>query len=445
MRDAYRLHEDAIVAALCASPRVQPYADPCSGGGGHRRYELAQELRTAWRREEQAARAYRYPHYVRCVKVDWDSLDRPFIYAGLYDGTVWSRTVDYEEPAPRKLGEGHADGQVLAIDANGTFVLSGSGEPSYNRSEATNPTLRIVNLCTFPHEVAHELGADAGGHTDSINDILILSCSHDDATHKVSCTAVTAASDGLLIVWDVVAGKALHRCTPPADYGLDGAVTAIARVDDQTLLSCGADGVLLEWILNSDTHELTVARAMSTLGQARSPHSCPLSAMSYHRETCTITLGNHHGEIGVFRLSPRHHRRDELCYPLTNWKYTAGGNRGTQLHGHVLHEVASIQHDGDKVVCNTREGLFRVFWFDGPLPDEGMPIGMLRSGELAARTAPSTLPKANLIPDGFAASVRMYVSSVSYCAHTIIADGFDNKVIIIDVTRDVPDESGPDE
>ena len=172
------------------------------------------------------------------MKVDWES---SMVFVGLYDGTVWCRDLHpYDEEVVRRVGSGgHASGEVLCIDVAGAVVLSGSGQPTYYQQEDPHATLRIVSIEMPPFRVMHELGASDGGHTDSINAILIV----DGPTFEgdnMCCTAVTASSDGSLIVWDVAAGKALFTC----GWHGGSAVTAMARVDDESILSCSVNGMM---------------------------------------------------------------------------------------------------------------------------------------------------------------------------------------------------------
>ena len=420
LRDAYNEHEATILAAVLALPRVQPY---CEGNrfsamgqaGGTELYQEGMAFRGAWRKGYSSQQRLTFPSYVRCVKVNWEAYTdwtAGGIAVGLFDGTVWlSDNITGNGGPNRRAGPGgHADGQVLAIDWVGSLVLSGSGEPSYHERSTTSvgyhPTLRVVSLQRSPFEVVHELGPANGGHTDSINDILIVD-EHFDG-ESLRCTAVTASTDGQLIVWDAVAGRPLRRCV----HGR--AVTAMARVDGEILLSAGRDGQVREWRWRSGAclRELLL-----------SPSMVPFSAMSYHAATSSFALGNTHGEMCVFRRNPRNDDREPACYPLTSWVSL----RGSHMSSH--NEVASIQHDGDKVVFSTRAGTLRVAWL-GSMPDEGMPIGMYRTGELVRSTAPFEEPSPASFTPGFGLNVRMYVSSATFRGSILVADGFDNQVLV---------------
>lgn len=133
------------------------------------------------------------------------------------------------------------------------------------------------------------------------------------------------------------------------------------------LLSAGRDGQVREWRWRSGAclRELLL-----------NPSPVPFTAMSYHAATSSFALGNAHGEMCVFRRNPRNDDREPACYPLTSWALFARGSHN---------EVASIQHDGDKVVFSTRAEILRIAWL-GSMPDEGMPIGMYRTGKLVRST-----------------------------------------------------------
>eukprot|EP00966_Prymnesium_polylepis_P252068 5827411-Prymnesium_polylepis.1 len=238
----------------------------------------------------------------------------------------------------------------------------------------------------------HELGANDGGHADSINDILVTDGpTFEGRGDDMRCTAVTAASDGMLIVWDVGAGKALRRCSHGA------AVTAMARVDEEFILSCGVDGQVREWRwrTGSQMRELFL-----------SPSGVPLSSMSFHVPTNTLALGNRAGELCVWRVNPRNDNPDVNinCYPLTEWSF-AGRDPPAHAAG-PANEVAAIQHDGDKIVFALRSGIARVVWL-GDMPDEGMPFGIYTSGRSVRRTSPFERPTA-AVNLGIAWQVRIH-------------------------------------
>uniref|UniRef100_A0A7S4MF47 Uncharacterized protein n=1 Tax=Prymnesium polylepis TaxID=72548 RepID=A0A7S4MF47_9EUKA len=155
----------------------------------------------------------------------------------------------------------------------------------------------------------------------------------------------------------------------------------------------------------------------------------PLTAMSFHAATCTLALGNRTGELSVWRVNPRNHNPDEniSCYPLTPWSYI--GPERPRGAPSPEHEVATVQHDGDKFVFAARSGVFRVIWL-GELPDEGMPFGVYTSGQSVRRTSPFDAPAATLSM-GIGCNVRLYVSTVEFRGHTLVADGFDNQVLVL--------------
>ena len=460
LRDAYQEHTATIMSAIFALPRVQPYCESIgSPAGGSGRYQSAMEIRNGWQLGKASQGIVSFTSYVRCLKVDWESsCGAPMLFVGLFDGTVWSRYLeptDEDGGPPRQLGAGcHADGQVLCIDVSGATVLSGSGEPSYNDEACAGATLRVVSLQRFPFQVTHELGADDGGHTDSINDILITDgpVFEGQAADEMRCAAVTAASDGMLIVWDVAAGRVMRRCSHGA------AVTALARVDDEFILSCGVDGQVREWRwrTGSQVRELFLAPNLHKM----KGEIIPLSSMSFHAPTCTLALGNRAGQLSVWRVSPRNVRPEASirCYPLTAWNYVgAAGREFDPSFFHTPgakpgaeHEVATIQHDGDKIVCAARSGIFRVLWL-GELPDEGMPFGVYTDGRAVqpislipfSMLLGASLPQAAEVPAATvspgihtAVPVRRYVSTVAYRGHALVADGFDNQVLVLNLGYD---------
>ena len=106
------------------------------------------------------------------------------------------------------------------------------------------------------------------------------------------------------------------------------------------------------------------------------------------------------------------------------------------------HEVATIQHDGDKIVFAARSGILRVVWL-GELPDEGMPFGVYNDGRPVQSTSlkpfmspppgnassqQESVPTANLSP-GIGTDVRLYVSTVVFRGDALVTDGFDNQVL----------------
>ena len=160
-------------------------------------------------------------------------------------------------------------------------------------------------------------------------------------------------------------------------------MTAMARVDGEILLSAGRDGQVREWRWRSGAclRELLL-----------SPSMVPFSAMSYHAATSSFALGNTHGEMCVFRRNPRNDDREPACYPLTSWVSL----RGSHMSSH--NEVASIQHDGDKVVFSTWLDACKVQGAPAPIGDHATPAALF-----AARREPNKTSKLNRV-DGLVLS-----------------------------------------
>ena len=225
LRDAFVANRSAVWEALLASPRIEPYASspetyisglpgpPDVGEYGPQcknesLYQSAMTLRAAWKSARCSQSLIAFPSFVRCVKVDWES---DSLAVGLHDGTV--RVCDLVGDYNFQVGQGsHDSGQVLALDWCGAMLVSGSGEPSYNRQPCPGATLRIVRLDrNFPRSSpVHELGARDGGHVDSINAIKIVELAEVPAVEisenvwsaadPRSCVACSASSDNLVIV-----------------------------------------------------------------------------------------------------------------------------------------------------------------------------------------------------------------------------------------------------
>lgn len=117
LRDAYHEHEDAILAAVLALPRVQPYCDSARGSvGGTELYQDGMAFRGAWRKGYGSQPRLTFPSYVRCVKVNWEAYTdwtAGGIAVGLFDGTVWlSDNMTGNGGPNRRAGPGgHADGE----------------------------------------------------------------------------------------------------------------------------------------------------------------------------------------------------------------------------------------------------------------------------------------------------------------------------------------------
>lgn len=429
---AYHDNQNVVWNTLARRPSVAPYAEVMTGQAGKQLYDSAMRMRRAWKAGSTDQRVITFSSFVRCIKVDWEAGS---LAVGLYDGQVVLSDLDGRAGGWKRTVQGSHSSQVLAIDFTGPWLLSGSGEPSYHElPPCRQATLRIVSLETEPYVAKFEIGVNEEGHSDSINDVKIVECNHDG--EQSQCHAITASSDCALIVWDIVTGKPTCRL-----LGHLESVTAIALVDHKpctTVLSCSLDGQVLEWRWRTGT----CLRAVIT-------KSSVLSALSFHAPTNTLVVGSQLGQICLFRYNTKRGPREIGSYPLSNWE----GDSPAQLDpfneriANPFNEIASVQHDGDKVVFVARTGRLQVKWLCS-IPDEGQPFGVyatgrsvrallptksLDVGEALAITPWSALPKCSF-EDGIWTRVKLYVSSIAFHGGTIVSDGFDNQVIVFGFT-----------
>ena len=471
-RTACHDHEDAIWDAVCKSPRLAPYILGGFSGRlppprelcGEDRCKAAISNRRCWASRRVLQQRVVFPSYVRCVKVDWKS---KLFAAGLYDGRVFIVSLhddearDHANRQPRLAGDGHHVDEVLALDIAGIFLLSTSGQPSYYDQPATTSTLRIISLESSPFEDLCELGARHGGHTDSINAVKVVAYAFDGANH--SCTAVTASSDSTLIVWDICAQKAIRTMRAAAPVRALETISNTSTGDEApaaaaTLLSCSLDGRVTEWDWQRGLKLRTILEGLP-----------PLSAMSFHASSSTIALGDQCGAISLYRLNPYRVRVGSASSAAGSASSSASArppsgsgvdlaHEDQQLMAYILAgpygnrpvapraklEVATVKHDADKLVYAARTGQLRVIRFD-ELPDEGCPFGIYTDGRSVRKDdlAASALDGAWRRQAGLrkieqlkACDCRMYVSSVDYQGGVLIADGFDNVVVVMTMQDD---------
>ena len=469
-RTACHDHEDAIWDAVCKSPRLAPYIlggfsgrlPPPRDLCGKDRCKAAISNRRCWASRRTLLQRIVFPSYVRCVKVDWKS---NLFAAGLYDGRVFIVSLHDDEARDhanlRPAGDGHHVDEVLALDIAGSFLLSTSGQPSYYDQPATTSTLRIISVESSPFEDLCELGARHGGHTDSINAVKVVAYASDGANH--SCTAVTASSDSTLIVWDICAQKAIRTMRASAalralETVSDTSTSDAASAAATTLLSCSLDGRVTEWDWQRGLKLRTILEGLP-----------PLSAMSFHASSSTIALGDQCGAISLYRLNPYRVRVGSASSAAGSASSSASArppsgsgvdlaHEDQQLMAYILAgpygnrpvapraklEVATVKHDADKLVYAARTGQLRVIRFD-ELPDEGCPFGIYTDGRSVRKDdlAASALDGAWRRQAGLrkieqlkACDCRMYVSSVDYQGGVLIADGFDNVVVVMTMQDD---------
>ena len=469
-RTACHDHEDAIWDAVCKSPRLAPYIlggfsgrlPPPRDLRGKDRCKAAISNRRCWASRRTLLQRIVFPSYVRCVKVDWKS---NLFAAGLYDGRVFIVSLHDDEARDhanlRPAGDGHHVDEVLALDIAGSFLLSTSGQPSYYDQPATTSTLRIISVESSPFEDLCELGARHGGHTDSINAVKVVAYAFDGANH--SCTAVTASSDSTLIVWDICAQKAIRTMRASAalralETVSDTSTSDAASAAATTLLSCSLDGRVTEWDWQRGLKLRTILEGLP-----------PLSAMSFHASSSTIALGDQCGAISLYRLNPYRVRVGSASSAAGSASSSASARppsgsgvdlalEDQQLMAYILAgpygnrpvapraklEVATVKHDADKLVYAARTGQLRVIRFD-ELPDEGCPFGIYTDGRSVRKDdlAASALDGAWRRQAGLrkieqlkACDCRMYVSSVDYQGGVLIADGFDNVVVVMTMQDD---------
>ena len=469
-RTACHDHEDAIWDAVCKSPRLAPYIlggfsgrlPPPRDLCGKDRCKAAISNRRCWASRRTLLQRIVFPSYVRCVKVDWKS---NLFAAGLYDGRVFIVSLHDDEARDhanlRPAGDGHHVDEVLALDIAGSFLLSTSGQPSYYDQPATTSTLRIISVESSPFEDLCELGARHGGHTDSINAVKVVAYASDGAKH--SCTAVTASSDSTLIVWDICAQKAIRTMRASAalralETVSDTSTSDAASAAATTLLSCSLDGRVTEWDWQRGLKLRTILEGLP-----------PLSAMSFHASSSTIALGDQCGAISLYRLNPYRVRVGSASSAAGSASSSASArppsgsgvdlaHEDQQLMAYILAgpygnrpvapraklEVATVKHDADKLVYAARTGQLRVIRFD-ELPDEGCPFGIYTDGRSVRKDdlAASALDGAWRRQAGLrkieqlkACDCRMYVSSVDYQGGVLIADGFDNVVVVMTMQDD---------
>ena len=443
-KQALAVHGPTVWAGMLAAPHLAPYDKPDVGPPGPLRCRGAMTLRRAWHSAWYRQKLYAYRMYVRCVRMHWPS--RSFA-CGLYDGEVVISHLDTELVAG---GEGtylptrHERGEVIALALGATVLVSGSGEPRYNREACPQATLCFHDLASKTGFPAKTVGAADGGHTDSVNEVLLLG---DDEE-----LALSAGEDGVLIVWECASAKPRHRCRvrvaplPGSSSLPDCAVRSVVPVPGTTrVLAASADGVVRDWDWASGV--------LFGRTDVQWLHVQPrrLTALSFHAPTHTIALGD---EGGCLNVSKCFYRRAATNLGAAAWQ---SGEEGTARRivlvqiGEVLPgqatpqrpfpvnacDVASVRHDGDKIVCAMRSGEFRV-----------------------ARVGPSSnhTHEARLNVDvphwrfefTLDARVRMYVSSVNYSADVLVSDGFDNRVLVIFVGEGArsepssPGESGGD-
>ena len=230
---AYKDNQPSICRTQLGAPRIAPYVTDsrvASEQQFSQGMRAAMDLRSAWRSGAGAQSLYSYGSFVRCVKVDWD---RNTIAVGLFDGTVEIKSLEPETWSVDAPGS-HRSGQVLALDMVGTVLVSGSGEPSYHESSCPRASLRVVSLDFLTRSftgvnkllvstrLVHDLGAAQGGHTDSINAVRLV------RSVGGTLSAVSASSDGSLLVWDLRDGRPLRKLE-----GHRGPVTGLALKTDE--------------------------------------------------------------------------------------------------------------------------------------------------------------------------------------------------------------------
>lgn len=407
----------AVWEGLLAAPHIAPYDKPDTGLPGPQRFRGAMTLRRAWHSAWYRQKLYAYRMYVRCVRVHWPS--RSFA-CGLYDGEVVISRLDDELVAG---GEGqylptrHDHGEVIALALGASVLVSGSGEPRYNRERCPHATLCFHDLASKTGFPAQTIGADDGGHTDSITEVLLLG---DDEK-----LALSASEDGTIIVWECASAKPRHRLAAP---GLaPSAVRSVVVVPGTTrALAACADGVIREWDWESGVL-LGATDVQLAHGQPRR-----LTALSFHAPTSSIAFGDEGGCLTVAEYRPPAPACTAVEAAPAGEGLEGAPRRirlvglGLVLPGRPVHlqsyggacDVASVRHDGDKVVCARRSGEFSVA------------RRVLHPSDELAPNADAAAPQWHF-EFTLDARVRMYVSSVNYSADVLVSDGFDNRVLVI--------------
>ena len=418
-RRAFDSNATQLLMALESSPSVQPYQrvngtiEPSALG----RVKALQSTRSAWRQNICASQLINFENYVRVVKVVWEP--SPYMLVGMYNGCVAAASMDGSWQC--LLPGRHLVGQAIALDAAGGYIISGSGEPSYHGPTPCADATMLFIACPGPPwlgsyapVVVHQFGRVDGGHADSIFAIRKL-----DDYHVAS-----AGADAQLLVWRLDAVSPSAKCrtastTSPSVVtklvGHTAAIRALVLVDENTLLSCGHDANIIEWAWR-EGKPLRRLLGPDEMRPCTPRIAHPLSALSYHAQTRTLAVGDQIGCCRIFRLEPASsassNGRNLVLLSESNDSQTVH----SKLPPSARHEVATIQHDGDKIVYGTRSGHLRVCWMS--LPESG--------GEEEVTS---------LTGDGFGTCasmrVRLYISSVAYRGDTLVADGFDNQVLVL--------------
>jgi WD40 repeat protein len=290
---------------------------------------------------------------------------------------------------------GH-DGRVLdvAVAPDGRWAISAADDATlkvwdlwqHTLAEAAQHTLAEAAQHTLAEAAQHTL-AEAAQHTLA-NAVLHTRAGHEAAVRAVALTpdgrlAVSAAEDGALHVWDVAAGRLLHRLRAPAPRWHDpearwGHGAAILPGGRQCV-SATSDAFLTVW----DLERGAVVRVLERpLAEGQSRRGSVVRAVA-------VTPDGRHAitAVGDGRL--------------TVWDVESGEAART-LEGHVgVVRAVAVTPEGERFVSAGDDGALRVWDLrTRALMDTLVREAVVREVVEGADESPASLRALALAPDG---------------------------------------------
>mmetsp|Transcript_19022 Transcript_19022/g.43193 ORF Transcript_19022/g.43193 Transcript_19022/m.43193 type:complete len:409 (+) Transcript_19022:56-1282(+) len=354
--------ESFLWARITKDPQVGPYYQPEFGLPGPDAFRRSVQLAKAWHAGKARHDYINFTDMVRATAVDFKNKS---IMVGSNAGYVMLATWGMPRIAPtREFRDAH-DYPVLGLDfsLDADVCVSSSGEPAYKRMKAVSPSIKVHTISTRMCE--HTLW----GHDDSINDVKLV-----DSMAKI---AISASTDRTIKTWNLQTGVLVRTLTGHTD-----AVTCLCMVDGgKHVLSASRDGTVRKW-------EWATGKCLGTPWRG----DVAISAMHFCASTGTLALGDVSGAVRLLRPDHRAAGNSMVC-------------TSEAVHVAAMSEVASLQHDADKIVSVALDGSLKVFCLRGERAElhEGWALRHLNSK----------------------------VSSVSFAGSDLVVNGFDYRCCVL--------------
>jgi len=436
-----------------------------------------------------------FDRFVRSVAVDFDSLT---IAVGLSSGQVACARVNdrpgFRAPFGRApaicslQGERHEEQVVaVALHAPSGLIVSGCGTPGYPVSYTPGPyraTIKVwrattpgAGIAAAAQSMEGELVHTLEGHTEAVRQLILL----DGDGDAPPTYAASGDANGVVIIWDVRAGRQLRTLVDPEVAGRRPAVGSVRYFpwDVVGLVQLpeslrphsgdggGAPGVQGRLLLSADRtvtlrvfdwHTGQLLRILD--GFTQTIVFDTLSSIALHAPTGVLALGQSNGWVALVALLPN--RREPPFWAAL------GSTDNDQIGDEVVppqrgddRSVVCMQLDEDKLVTVGRGGKLLVSALRRTSAEfsEGRRLHQLKA-LLAQRAhdehcfglapadptdlmscardlATGKVPKLDgppLNPLGvdfrWQSPVRFYVSSVCYRGGVIVHDGLDDSIMV---------------